>query len=271
MSFQPALPIGGLAGWRFLQRTLPMQQAAHAETPAVARDAGAFRDRIGEIGTAAALVEDRQVLRVALGAFGLQDDLANRYFIRKILEEGTARPDALANRLTDKRYAEFSKAFGFGDPGGAATGSPGFADRIVARYERQSFEVAVGTHDESMRLALYAERELAAVAASSGSPRTKWFRVMGTPPLRSVIETALGLPSSFGQQDLDRQLEVFRSRTERMVGAPDIEVFADPKAREALTRRFLLQSELATTEAAGPAAVALTLLKGGAGPPPLRA
>jgi hypothetical protein len=88
---------------------------------------------------------------------------------------------------------------------------------------------------------------------------------MGTPPLRKVVETALGLPSSFGQQDLDRQLEVFRTRTERIVGAPDIEVFADPQARDALTRRFLLQSELAATKAAGPASIALTLLQGGAG------
>ena len=42
---------------------------------------------------------------MALGAFGLQDDINNRYFIRKILEEGTTNEDALANRFSDTRPA----------------------------------------------------------------------------------------------------------------------------------------------------------------------
>ncbi|KPQ22493.1 MAG: Protein of unknown function (DUF1217) [Rhodobacteraceae bacterium HLUCCA24] len=252
MSFQPALPLSGLAGWRFLQRTLPVQQEAFAKAPGLARDADHFRARIGGIESAEALVADRRLLTVALGAFGLQDDLANRFFIRRILEDGTTRDDALANRLADKRYAEFSSAFGFGGSGPPATQRPGFAETIIARFERQSFEIAVGAQDEAMRLALYAERDLAAAAAADGSARTKWFRVMGTPPLRQVVETALGLPSSFGQQDLDRQIEVFRDRTERLVGFADVEGFADPAARETLIRRFLLQSEMAAAPTTAP-------------------
>lgn len=263
MSFQPALPLSGLAGWRFLQRTLPDQQETFAKAPALARDADHFRARIGAVDSAEALVADRRLLKVALGAFGLQDDLANRFFIRKILEEGTTRPDALANRLSDRRYAEFSRAFGFDAPSAPATQRPDFADEIVARFERQSFEVEVGAQDESMRLALYAQRELAAVAAGDGGARTKWFRVMGTPPLREVVETALALPESFGQQDLDRQLEVFRDRTRRLVGFADIEGFADPAAREALIQRFLLQSEITAAPATVPGSVALTLLQNG--------
>ena len=37
MSFQPVLPLGGAAGWRFLSRTLPRQEAAHAASAPVAR------------------------------------------------------------------------------------------------------------------------------------------------------------------------------------------------------------------------------------------
>ncbi|RBI84620.1 flagellar protein [Rhodosalinus halophilus] len=264
MSFQPVLPLGGLAGWRFLQRTMPAQQSALNDSPPIARNAEHFRARIGEIATPAELVEDRRLLTVALGAFGLQEDIDNRFFIRRILEEGTARNDALANRLADKRYAVFARAFAFDAPQGPATRAPGFADDIVARFERQSFEVAIGRRDEDMRLALFADRELRALARADSTPRTKWFRVMGTPPLRAVVETALGLPKSFGQQDLDRQLETFRDRSARLFGSPDIAAFADPEVRERVIRQFLLQSEIGRVPATTPGATALALLESAA-------
>ena len=87
---------------------------------------------------------DRQLLKVALGAFGLDSEIDKKAFIRKILEEGTTAPTALANRLTDKSYHKLSAAFGFGDPGGANTGDDGFAAKIVEAYKTRAFEAAVG-------------------------------------------------------------------------------------------------------------------------------
>lgn len=270
MSFQPALPLSGLAGWRFLERTLDTQQAAFAEAPALARDADHFRARIGEIDTAEALVADRRLLTVALGAFGLQQDIDSRFFVRKILEDGTARPDALANRLADKRYADFARAFAFDAPQGPATQRPGFGQEVAARFERQSFEAAVGEQDESLRLALNADRELAALAAAPGTERTKWFRIMGTPPLRRVVETALGLPESFGAQDIDKQIETFQARSDRMIGTRDVSALADAETRDALIQRFLFQDQIARAPAAAaPGSVALTLLQNAARGPSL--
>ena len=86
----------------------------------------------------------RRMLRVALGAFGLQDDVNNTYFIRKVLEDGTTRPDALANKLADDRYKAMSKAFAFDSPIGPRTARSAFGPDIVARYRAQQFEIAVG-------------------------------------------------------------------------------------------------------------------------------
>ena len=72
--------------------------------------------------SAADLVADRRLLKVALGAFGLEGEIDKKAFVRKILEEGTADPASLANRLTDKSYYKLAEAFGFGDLGGARTG-----------------------------------------------------------------------------------------------------------------------------------------------------
>jgi hypothetical protein len=70
-------------------------------------------------------VGDRRLLEVALGAFGLDDDIRNRFFIRKVLEEGTTSPSRrFANRLSDKRYLALAETFGFGDRPGGNVGAP---------------------------------------------------------------------------------------------------------------------------------------------------
>jgi hypothetical protein len=261
MSFAPALPLSGYAGWRVLQTTLDRQQAAHAQTPQIARETAAFRDRIGDVTSAADLVADRGLLKVGLGAFGLQDDLANSYFVQKVLEDGTLAPDALANRLTDTRYRDMARAFGFGDVDPPNTVLSSFPDDIVAAYELRSFEAAVGTQDEDFRLSLNAQRELATLAPAASSDDTKWYTVLGTPPLRTVFETALGMPEGFAALDLDRQLAEMRKRLQATFGDSEIGQFADPQAREDLIRRFLIQAETGDTATAS-GETALALLNG---------
>lgn len=407
--FAPSVPFGGPAGYAFLQRTQARQQEALAQSPAVSRLTERFAERIGEVRTAQELVSDRQLREVALGAFGLSDDIDNVHYIRTILEQGTGE-GSLASRLTDKRYAKMAEAFGFdrtgevelqsmllvhppatreealadvqgrtadrltlmltrelgeiatrdgtakidtgrvdgaGDPitkrvpraltederwgailldtdlrqafeavldlpegyrdlpqaeriatvraaakaefgddtasrfrdAGAAeafaaqviskvgppAGAEGFAERIVGLYEERAFEAAVGEQNQSLRLALNLERELTALAEGGASERTKWFTVMGTPPLRQVFETAFGLPSSFGTLDVELQLTGFQDRASALFGSSDLSQFADPEAREQLTRRFLALSQIeqgfgGATTAAG---TALAILTGG--------
>jgi len=261
MSFQPALPLGGYAGWRFLSRTLDSQRELVAAAPATQRETAAFRNKIAKVTSAEALVADRALLKVALGAFGLEADLRNKAFIRKVLESASADPGALANRLADKRYLAFARAFGFAEPGGPFTQRPGFADRIVTAYERRGFEIAVGERDETMRLALSAVRELTDLVARGGTANSQWFTVMGNPPLRRVFEIALGLPKSFGTLDIDKQLEVFRDKAERALGNGEIAQFRSAEKREDLIRLFMLRSEANQSAAAVRGSAALTLLQ----------
>lgn len=262
MTFQPTVPGGGLTGWAFLKRTQPAQQAAFDSSAQARRDEAHFRDRIANVRSAEDLVSDRRLLSVALGAFGLEADINSRFFIRKVLEDGTTASGALSNKLADKRYRDMSAAFGFGDPGGARTGQAGFADRMLADWRTRRFETAVGQTNNDLRLALNAEREIARIAGSSGSDATKWFTIMGNAPLRQVMERALNLPSSLGRLDVDRQLEVFRDRARTVFGSAEMAQFAAPARTEALVRRFLLQSDVAATRQTGGSA-ALQLLQSG--------
>ncbi len=244
MSFTPSIPLGGYAGWALLKRTLPAQTAAFVKGPEIKRDEDYFRANIGKIKTADALVSDRRLLKVALGAFGLESDLNNKAFIRKVLADGTLTTGALANRLADKQYLKLSAAFGFGDFPVPSTQISTFPDKILAAYEIRQFEAAVGEQNSDMRLALNLQRELPAIAAKAGSSEdAKWFTIMGNTPLRKVFERALGLPSALGTLDLDQQLAAFKSKASAQFGSDKVSQFADPSKVETLIRRFVIRTE----------------------------
>lgn len=261
MTFQPIIPSTGLVGWKLLSRTLNTQIETFASSATQKRDSDYFRENISTVVTAEQLVDDRRLLRVALEAFGLQDDLTNTYFVKEILAQGTSDPEALANRLADDRYAKFSEAFGFGELALPKTLQPDFADGLIDRYTRASFEISVGDQDEDLRLALNASREIEELSQEDSTNDTKWLLIMGTPPLRQVFETSFNLPNSFGQLDLDQQLETLKEKSSERFSTEDVSDFSDPERRERLVEQFLLQSQLKSSSNYSGMSVALQLLQ----------
>lgn len=261
MSFQPVLPFTGYTGWRFLDRTLESQQAAFAQSQPVMRATDYFRENIAKVFTAEDLVSDRRLLSVALGAFGLDEDINNKAFIRRILEDGTTSDDALSNRLADKRYQEFSRAFGFGDSPVPRTVLSSFSDRIIAKYENRQFERAVGEKDNDLRLALNVKQGLTDILNATESVNAQWFSIIGNVPLRNVFQTAMGLPTGLASIDLDQQLGVFKARAKSLFGSDGLAEISKPDQQEKLIRLFLLRAEAANISAASGASTALTLLQ----------
>ncbi len=240
----PSAPIGGIAGWRFMQRTQESQQAAFVASPALDRELTYFKENISKIASAEDLVNDFNLFKVALGAFGLEDNVADKFFFKKVLEEGSEDDGAFALKLTDTRYREFAEAFGFGNAGGSRVGESDFAQNITEAYEVRQFEKAVGESDSSMRLALNLEREIGRYADGPFAETTGWFQVMANPPLREVLETALGLPSTIGTLDLDRQRALFQEANERVFGSKSLDVFQDPENVDKLLRNFFAQEQI---------------------------
>lgn len=262
MSFSPVLPLTGYTGWGFLKRTMARQQAVQQALPTQQRDEAYFRDRIGKADTAEKLVNDKRLLRIALTAFGLEGDVNSKAFIQKILEGGTLKDGSLANKLADKQYQKLAAAFGYGDFSVPRTKISTFADEILAQYRARSFETAVGEQNNTYRLAMNAERELPALAGKTNSDAAKWYTVLGNEPLRQVFQTALGLPDSFSAIDIDQQVVVLKSKLKAAFGASEVSQFTDATQLEALTRRFLLRSEIKELGTGNsPAATALTLLR----------
>ncbi|WP_444453489.1 DUF1217 domain-containing protein [Rhodobacter capsulatus] len=262
MSYTPVIPASGYAGWKLLNRTMEKQKAAFVASADIQRDEDYFRSKIGSITTAEDLVADRRLLKVALGAFGLDADIDNKFFIRKVLEGSTTDTKALANKLADKTYLKLSTAFGFGDSETPRTQLSGFADEILQKYETRQFEVAVGDSDETYRFAMSAQRELADLAASSSSNNTKWYNVIGSDSLSAVMQTALGLPSSVGSLDVDQQLVIYTQKAESVLGSSDFSIFSDSAVMEKTIRLYLVRSQIAQNSTTTSGNIALQLLQG---------
>ena len=263
---QPIIPVGGNAGWAFLQRTMDDQKASFLNNPTVARDMAHFRETIASVRSVDDLLGDRRLLGVALQAFGLEGEIDKTAFIRRVLEEGTETQSAAANRLPDPRWREMARAFGFGDGPGPQTTVAGFADRILKSYGDRAFEIGVGEVDQSLRLALNFQRTAESLARQDLSETATWFRLLGDPATRSFVETMFNLPREFAQVDVDRQVETLIARADRTFGA-SIRDIGDPALREEMVNRFLALDTL-RTGAAGPTAgqTALTLLQSAARP-----
>lgn len=261
MPFTPAIPLTGLAGFRFLESTQERQVELFNKSPDVQREIDYFLEKAPEITTTEQLVGDRRVLAVVLGAFGLDEDIGKGAFIRKVIDEGTVDNRSFANRLVDPAYREMSEFLGFGNVGGLLI-FENTRENLVSRYRERQFELAVGDVDLDMRLALNFKREATELALSGGSDRTIWLQLLGSPPLRQVVETALNMPSEFGLIDLDQQVDELINRSSNIFGVDSPSQLADPDQMNRVVDRFLLQQQVKSgfSNSTSSGSVALTLL-----------
>lgn len=263
MTFSPVIPQSGLLGWTFLSRTLEAQKDNFMKSGAPNREAEAFRERISSVKTADDLVGDRELLSVALTAFGLEDDLNNTFLVKKVLSDGSFSEDALANRFSDKRYLKLTKAFGFVDFDVPRTQLSDFSEEIISKYIDQKFERAVGDQDESLRLALSLDQSIGEIVNKEATEATKWFSVLGNPPLKSIFDTAFFLPPAFSNLSLDRQVNFLKSEVLSKFDGESIDIFQEQSSVDRLRTKFLLASQLNNQTVQTGASTALSLLRNG--------
>ncbi len=266
MFFQPAIGVGGYSGWLILQRTEANQREAFERSPALDRDIEYFRENISKATTAEKLVGDRRLLTVALGAFGLSEEIDKRAFIEKALDEGTEQDDAFANRLNDPRFKRMAETFGYGNVTEIIdVSTEEFREDIIARFKSLEFERAVGETDNDMRLALNFRREITEYGESEATENTMWFQIMGNQPLREVLAAALNIPSEVSQLDIDRQREIFADKANQIFGDTSPALFGEQENIDEALRRFFIKRQLdAGPSATTPGMAALTVLQSGA-------
>lgn len=252
-----SIGIGGLAGWKVLQRIETRQVEALAEEKVVQNATTYFRENLSPDMTAKDLVSDYRMLSVALKAFGLDTDMGNKAFIRKVLESDPSDSNSLANRLSDKRYLQLAKTFSMAD-GGIDTEVLGRT--VSANYVQRVFETRIGAADETMRLAMNARRELQAMAGRSSSNATLWYEVLGNAPLRQVFQTAFGFGDSFGRLPVERQVQELTRAAETRLGSGKLTEIATQEGIETLISNYLVRAQTTTSAAQNRYSTALALL-----------
>ena len=89
--------------------------------PLVDRETKYYLENISKVKTIEDFVKNDRLFRYAMKAHGLEDMAYAKAFMVKALKEGVTNPDSFANKLQDKRYAEFVTTYNFEKYGEKAT------------------------------------------------------------------------------------------------------------------------------------------------------
>ncbi len=243
MSFQPFVVGSGLSAWTLLKSTIGTQKAAFGSNYVTQSDTKYFSDVFDTLDTPEDIVSNRRALRVVLGAYGLSDDIENRHFIKTVMAEGVTDPSALANKLSDRRYRALAGDFDFSKSPPSHKSIADLASRTVDNYLAQSFEIEIGKTDPDMRLALGFKRSLAELAQSATSNKAAWFQILATPPIKEVVQTALGLPTEFSKLDIDDQHQRIMEKASQVFGTDNVSELSAEDVVEQMTRRFLIMRQ----------------------------
>ncbi|MGB3901330.1 MAG: DUF1217 domain-containing protein [Mesorhizobium sp.] len=107
--------------YQLIARDIPRAIGQVQTQPAVKRETDYYLANIGKVKTVDDFVNDQRLFSYAMKAFGLGDMTYAKAFMVKALKEGVTDPNSFANKLTDKRYAQFVAAFNFTKLGESAT------------------------------------------------------------------------------------------------------------------------------------------------------
>jgi len=204
-----------------------------------------------------AFFEDFRLLLDTMDFFNVPSGREATAFLNRLLDGDPTDPNALMNRISDKRYVALASALPLELQGETQRFPPGFAEEITERYLARQFEIKVGEQDPTLRIAISFERELGQAAEQGLSNNARWFNIMASRPLREVFETVFNLPQSFGTLDIDRQLSDLKDRAQSFFGTNEVTELLVPEKANEIRDRFLFQSGIGF-----PSSPALTLLSG---------
>jgi hypothetical protein len=126
------------ASYQLITRDIDRSLTRVENQPMVARETEYYLENIGKVGSIDEFVSDTRLFRYAMKAHGLSDMAYAKAFMVKVLEGGIKEPDSFANKLTDKRYAEFAKTYNFFAHGESATVYNPAQQGTTTRYQLQA-------------------------------------------------------------------------------------------------------------------------------------
>ncbi|MGD9477258.1 DUF1217 domain-containing protein [Shinella sp. G-2] len=113
-----------------------------------AREAAYYKENIGKVSSVDDFLDDFQLYSYAMKAYGLEDMIYAKAFMRKVLESDISDPNSFANKLTDARYQDFASAFSFS----ASTAVPqteAQLDEVIGLYSATAANAGAAIKEET--------------------------------------------------------------------------------------------------------------------------
>lgn len=223
------------------------------------KEADHFALEIGFATNDIEVISDSRSLRFAMTAMGLESQSFDSFKAYRVL----TGEQKLGNSPLDEKWKDFRENFSFSQSNNnLRTEEDGFADKIIDEYVDNSFIEAVGEQDPDMRLALYFDKRIQEVLKEPKIDEFGWFAIAGETPLATVFQTVFGLPSTFGQLDVDKQKDIYERRSASVLGAKSFTGLADKDKRDSFIQEFMLKSAFNNGLNGGNGNDILTLLGG---------
>jgi hypothetical protein len=201
------------------------------QTSGVKQSSDYYRANIGKARSVNDLIDDQQLLAVALGAFNIDSTSITTDQVTQLLTQDPTSAGSLARQ--DPRFQQFAQAFaGLNSNGGLSVSQTNNVDAIVSRFQSNRFEAAIGSK---------LQQATGTGTTNSGSANLTIYQVLSDATLSAVVRGAVGLPDSVGALDVDQQITAL-SRA-----GFDVKQLQDPASVAKLVDRFLANAGLNST------------------------
>jgi hypothetical protein len=255
MTFLPIVTGSGLAAYSQLKATRETQETRLAQSSNVARDLETFKSQIGSVQSSEDLMDNRVLLRISLGAFGLEEDLNNRAFIQQILDSDLEDSTSLANRLSDKRYLAFAQTFNFQGEDGpqiSEIAKPKEVNEDLAKLETPSDLLSNPALLRATLRTFGLEGDasntyfLEQILESDTSDPESFVNQIGDPAYIELAETFDFASKARNQDTIYGFAKVFEGKFETLETTSDL--MSDPELLTEALRIFGLEGEINRTE-----------------------
>ena len=115
-------------------RSLKQSMARVAQQPDVSGNAAYYKANIGKVKTVDDFMKNDRLYQYAMKAYGLEDMIYAKAFMKKVLQSDLTDPNSYANKLVDKRYQEFAAAFSFASSDATIAQSANQTDEMIGLY-----------------------------------------------------------------------------------------------------------------------------------------
>ena len=224
--------------------------SSQSEADAAKQESTYYNDAIPRVNSVDDLLADRRLVIYLSKAFAL-DSAVDNDTLRKALLSDPMDPDSFVNQKAQPPgLRELAAAFNFNADGSIgrvpaqAAQTRGEVLDTTDAYVRQTMETDAGTTNEGVRLALYFQRKAPTITSA--------LSILADKALLKVTQTALGLPTSMSQAEIETQEAMIEKKL-------DVKDLQDPAKLEKFLARFsaLYDIENGGISAASPGAIIL--------------